>query len=221
MDNLLDSLNVNEIFNSISGEVSITHQGMPATFIRLAGCNLNCKWCDTRISQKEENGFVLSFNDIIERISQYKNEVIIITGGEPLLQQEKLKKFCDILNTKGYNIIIETNGTIIPDIKDVHYCIDYKVQYPDKMISFYNFCEYADLIKIVVSDRREFEDALRIFNIIDLYCTKHQKVSPNYAISTSRPERISNFVLAKWLLKQKQGMRIILNVQIHKLINMK
>jgi len=98
-----------EQFDSIQGEG--TQTGVPMTFIRLAGCNLRCKWCDTAYSQnpKEET----FFNKTAEHFTALQ-EWICITGGEPLLQQDELAGLLFHLKGNAHQIEIETNGSIIP-----------------------------------------------------------------------------------------------------------
>ncbi len=95
-------LKINEIFFSIQGEGQFT--GTPVVFVRLAGCNLNCSFCDTDHSEKLE----LTEDQVLDEVKKYNCNTIVITGGEPLLQdlEELLKKL------HLYNIHLETNGTI-------------------------------------------------------------------------------------------------------------
>ncbi len=99
----------NEIFYSIQGEGFWT--GTPAIFLRFAGCNLNCDFCDTDFSHK----FDMDINAILKEMQRYKSNHIILTGGEPSLQLEINKKGYSenirILRKNGYYIHIETNGT--------------------------------------------------------------------------------------------------------------
>ncbi len=100
-----------EIFYSVQGEgVSV---GKPSIFIRLAGCNLACAWCDTAYSW---NGSVkavhLSLEEIVNKILQYPCKHLVITGGEPLLQQKALLKLVEML--PEFSFEIETNGSVKP-----------------------------------------------------------------------------------------------------------
>ena len=120
-------LKVSEVFDSIQGEGS--HAGTPCIFLRLATCNLKCAWCDTKYTWDWEN---YDINTEIKEFSIYEIEKIIdlsnkthlvITGGEPLLQQASLVSLLRLLKSKrvnesnnpnAYFIEIETNGTVIP-----------------------------------------------------------------------------------------------------------
>ena len=93
-----------EIFNSVQGEGY--HTGTPSIFIRFGGCNLQCSWCDTDFSKWDK----MSVSEIMAVLSKWDTKRVIFTGGEPAMQ--KLRPLSDELHSKGYNIAIETNGTI-------------------------------------------------------------------------------------------------------------
>lgn len=103
-------LKVNEIFYSIQGEGANT--GIPAVFIRLSGCNLSCDFCDTQ-HQKYKMYEVVN---ILNKVDLFKCKNIVITGGEPLLQD--IYPLVHILHSADYYICLETNGTI--QIKNPH-----------------------------------------------------------------------------------------------------
>ena len=98
-----------ELFYSLQGEG--TRCGTPAVFLRLAGCNLKCKWCDTKHSWR--NGIECTPAGIAEKIASYSCDSLVITGGEPLLQQAELEALLQLLPA-DIHIEVETNGTIIP-----------------------------------------------------------------------------------------------------------
>ena len=98
-----------EIFYSLQGEG--TRCGTPAVFLRLAGCNLACKWCDTKHSWS--NGISCTVEDTAARIAAYHAPALVITGGEPLLQQPALEKLLALLPANVF-VEVETNGTLIP-----------------------------------------------------------------------------------------------------------
>jgi len=96
--------NVNEIFYSIKGEGRWT--GTPMSFIRLQGCNLDCDFCDT----KDKLGMRLTEQQLVERISVYPSRKVVITGGEPTIQD--LGPLVDILDDAGLDTHLETNGLL-------------------------------------------------------------------------------------------------------------
>lgn len=122
-----DRIPVTEIFCSIQGEGR--HAGCPAVFIRLAYCNLGCSWCDTRYtwdSDKIEQSNLLTAEEIATRVRQAVAETenphglmhIVITGGEPMLHQDRMPSMIKALRQGGFEFIeIETNGTIVPSVE--------------------------------------------------------------------------------------------------------
>lgn len=122
-------LKVNDIFESISGEAGGFPQGTWVTFIRLQGCNLRCEWCDTPQAQSK-NGSCGKMR--IPRILQMTgNGHVLITGGEPLIQEKTVKLIKELLK-HGNPVQVETNGSIsIPSIPcfnqpSLHWVIDRK-----------------------------------------------------------------------------------------------
>lgn len=110
-----DTLFVSEIFDSLQGEGP--SQGFPCTFLRLAGCNLTCTWCDTEYSwnwskydvRKETT--TASVEELARRFASSRR--LVITGGEPLLQQRNIERLLSALPAT-LPVEVETNGTIVP-----------------------------------------------------------------------------------------------------------
>ncbi|MBQ0034234.1 MAG: radical SAM protein [Bacteroidales bacterium] len=94
---------INEIFYSLQGEGANT--GMPSVFIRFAGCNLRCPFCDTEFEQYTE----MSLDAILDAIDEYPSDFIILTGGEPSLQADDA--LIEALHERDKVVAIETNGT--------------------------------------------------------------------------------------------------------------
>lgn len=105
---------VSEIFHSIQGEGP--KAGHPAVFLRLAGCNLRCTWCDTPYALELRQGKQKEVNDIVNEINSYNCNHLVITGGEPMLQQEELREVLDQL--VDYFVEIETNGSFASEIDE-------------------------------------------------------------------------------------------------------
>lgn len=105
---------INEIFYSIQGEGLLT--GMPSIFIRVAGCPLRCRWCDTKYALDPAAGDALTIEQIIDQIKQWHCKYVIITGGEPMINPQ-LPQLAAELKTLDKHITIETAGIkFIPDI---------------------------------------------------------------------------------------------------------
>lgn len=103
-------MKIHSIFESISGEAGFIPQGAWCTFIRVQGCNLRCKWCDTADAQDANGGTEMSLLEIDEKC---KTRRVIITGGEPLMQ-DRLAVLIDMLYHAGNEIQVETNGSLPP-----------------------------------------------------------------------------------------------------------
>jgi 7-carboxy-7-deazaguanine synthase len=107
-------MRINEIFYSLQGEGFLA--GIPSVFIRLAGCPLRCKWCDTKYAWDNTAGENYSIEKILQTIQQWPSKFIVITGGEPMINST-LPKLVRQLKALGKHITIETAGiAYIPDM---------------------------------------------------------------------------------------------------------
>jgi len=141
-----------EIFYSIQGEGTWT--GTPAVFVRLAGCNLACDFCDTDYSIKSFAGV----DDIVRMVGEAGRDcpMVILTGGEPLAQAQTAE-LIEALRRDGRRVHIESNGTIdtsLPD--DVWLCVSPKERVHPRMAA------RANEVKLIV-DRRVPEEHLPLF----------------------------------------------------------
>ena len=203
-------MKINEIFTSIQGETSFV--GLPFTFVRLTGCNLRCSYCDTQYAYEE--GTEYSLDAVVAEVNKRAVSRIVITGGEPLLQDETYI-LCSRLLDAGVTVLLETNGSIL--IKDVdqrvHRILDLKCPGSgmDKCMNFQNvdYLTVRDEIKFVISDRKDFEWALEILKQHELPGRAHVLFSP---VS----DRLHPQELAEWILQEKLNVR--LQLQIHRYI---
>ena len=152
-------IKVSEIFTSFQGEGP--YVGTPATFLRLYGCNLNCEWCDTDISTYE----ILSVDDVAEIIMtqmEFNNiKTLIITGGEPTLQMEEIKRLIKEFpdDTK---IQLETNGSIFEYLDSIDYVISPK---EDKEKVFENYFKYDNVFfKFVITSKEDIDEVISLKN---------------------------------------------------------
>jgi len=100
-------MRVNEIFYSLQGEGFLA--GAPSVFIRLAGCPLRCRWCDTKYAWDQTAGAHYSIAKIVQTIQQWPSKLIVITGGEPMVNPD-LPELAHALKASGKHITIETAG---------------------------------------------------------------------------------------------------------------
>jgi 7-carboxy-7-deazaguanine synthase len=152
---------VNEIFLSIQGEGK--EIGRPTVFIRLTGCNLRCNWCDTEYAFYE--GKKMSVEEVLDEVDRYGIKRVCITGGEPLLQRDEVLVLVDALLSRGYEISIETNGSLPIDgiHENVLISMDWKTPSSgesEKMLeSNLKFLREKDQLKFVIADERDYEYA--------------------------------------------------------------
>ena len=149
-------LQIAEIFYSIQGEG--THTGTPAVFVRLAGCNLACDFCDTDYSLKE----LLSIGQVVQRVRDLGGAcpMVILTGGEPLAQTEALA-LIDALRANGRRVHIESNGTIAVELPaDVWLTVSPKERVDPRMAA------RANEVKLIV-DGAVPEEHLKLFPVHD------------------------------------------------------
>jgi 7-carboxy-7-deazaguanine synthase len=98
---------INEIFYSLQGEGSLA--GVPSVFVRLSGCPLRCKWCDTKYAWGKDTGEEMSIEAIKEKVLSHETRHIVITGGEPMVHPD-LPKLIKALSDPSLHITIETSG---------------------------------------------------------------------------------------------------------------
>ncbi len=107
-------MRINEIFYSLQGEGFLA--GIPSVFVRLAGCPLRCKWCDTKYGWDETAGLHYSIDKIVQTVQQSQGKFVVITGGEPMINPD-LPELVEKLKKSGKHITIETAGiAFIPDM---------------------------------------------------------------------------------------------------------
>lgn len=205
-------MKISEIFISIQGEGSLV--GIPMIFLRLAGCNLRCTYCDTTYSY--DNGKEFSVDELLRIIKSSQLKYVAITGGEPLLQNEIYDLMDKLINMK-HNVVLETNGSIsierVP--RQVKIILDIKT--PGSSMESKNclenlrFLKKADEIKFVITDRRDYEWAK---DFLKKYSAKTREILFSPAIGFLQPSK-----LAEWIIEDRLQVRF--NLQIHKFLQIK
>ncbi|MGL4992288.1 MAG: putative 7-carboxy-7-deazaguanine synthase QueE [Sarcina sp.] len=206
-----------EIFQSIDGEA--VRAGLITNFIRVAGCNLRCSYCDTEYALLKTQGEEISLDEILKKLDKnIKN--ITLTGGEPLWNKEESMLLLDRLIAEGYSVSVETNGAIdltdfIKKYPDVVFIVDYKVpssNMEDKMnINNFNILREIDCVKFVVGTNEDLEKMKEIIENTNLKDGKTSIfVSPVF--SKIDPKDIVEFLLDNKL------NNVRLQIQMHKVI---
>ena len=186
-----------EIFESLQGEGRNT--GRPCVFVRFAGCNFSCPWCDTEVKA----AFTLTLDDLTAEIKNFKAKSVVLTGGEPTLIGA-MPELVARLKKEGYWIAVETNGSVDADwLQFVDYvACSPKIEYADRIA-----ISHADEVRVVASS----EDAAD-------FCHKVQKSisATDYYVSPCEREGEIDFATAKSTLSRLEGWS--LSVQLHKIL---
>lgn len=103
---------VSETFVSVQGEGKLT--GVPSWFLRLSGCNLRCRWCDTPYASWNPEGEKRSIDDLLDEAQASGMRHAVVTGGEPMIFPQ-LPAICAGLHERGMHVTIESAGTVFPD----------------------------------------------------------------------------------------------------------
>lgn len=202
-------MKVAEIFTSLQGEGK--SQGKPCLFIRLAGCNLHCRWCDTTCAQA--GGTEMDLDTVLEHTLRRNTTYVCITGGEPLLQADDLEPLLFSLHKRGTLIDIETNGTIdftrLQPYASV--CMDVKCPSSGEQsdLGLLNTLREEDTVKFVVQDEKDCQYAKEIISTRRIPCGIF--FSPVFG-SDYNP--IVRFILAN-------NLPVRFQIQLHKLIGVK
>lgn len=223
-----DTIEVCEIFNSISGEVGPFQQGSLTTFLRLYGCNLDCEYCDTKESHISDCETTKSFNDTVEDLINTINfhcnstDCFCITGGEPLIQKQLLEELVSKLDC-DLDFWIETNGTI-ELIPGIHYVMDFKWHSPP-LCKNYSLLSDKSIIKFLISSEKEFQNFLNIAEVIAGFTTKQITLAIGCLWGGGFDYQELMSCIEKHGVRvariREQGIKIIVNAQMHKHINLK
>jgi 7-carboxy-7-deazaguanine synthase len=203
-------MKVNEIFYSIQGESSFA--GLPCIFIRLAGCNLRCTYCDTEYAFYE--GTDMSLEEVSASIGGYASRLVLVTGGEPMLQPSIHGLFRMLLDG-GYTVCLETGGQLPLQGVDprVHKIMDLKC--PSSGVAGKN--HYANIdcltrndeVKFVIGDRADFDWACDVVRRCDLSAKAGVLFSPVH-------DKLPYDELARWVLDC--GLPVRMQIQLHRII---
>ena len=204
---------VTETFLSIQGES--THAGRLCFFIRLAGCNLQCRYCDTQYSASLTDGKPEPLDLLVVKAVSSDVDLVEITGGEPLTQPETVP-LCEKLQDAGMTVLVETNGSMpvweLPD--GVIRILDCKTpssgESDRNLYKNYDFITPVDEVKFVIADRNDYDFSCKIIREYDLDSkTLNLLFSPVWG-------KIEPRQLAEWMIADRPPARF--QLQMHKLI---
>jgi 7-carboxy-7-deazaguanine synthase len=214
-----------EIYKSVQGESSFA--GRACIFVRLAGCNLRCSWCDSEYTFK--GGYKLTEDEVVAEIEKLAPvRLVEFTGGEPMLQERELVPLISRLLASGFELMIETSGerplANVP--VEVHKIVDVKCPGSGEGGSFrmdnLSALTKRDEVKFVISDRADYEFAREFVREHGLE-TKVGSVlfSPAFTKTPSPIRTAENClldprVLVEWMLAD--GIEARLSLQIHKFV---
>jgi 7-carboxy-7-deazaguanine synthase len=214
-----------ELFKSVQGESSFA--GLPCIFVRLAGCNLRCSWCDSEYTFT--GGHKMSTDEIEVQIAQLAPvRLIEFTGGEPMLQAKELLPFMEKLLRQNYTLMIETSGERpLADVpKAVHKIVDVKCPGSGEGNSFHlpnlQALTKRDEVKFVISNRSDYEftrDFIKQHKLSEI--AGNVLLSPAFSKTPSTERTTANCLLdprelVEWILAD--GLDARLSLQIHKFI---
>jgi 7-carboxy-7-deazaguanine synthase len=202
------TLTVCETFYSLMGESTLA--GLPAFFIRLAGCNLRCRYCDTAYAYA--GGEEMDVSALVAQAGAYPTRLVLVTGGEPLLQPET-PRLLEELAAAGFSVCLETNGSqAVEGLPErVRRVVDVKC--PGSGMAEHNVWRNLEVlgpedeVKFVISHREDFDWALEVITAHRLAARLPVLISPVFGAFPGREA-------AAWILET--GLPLRLNLQLHK-----
>jgi 7-carboxy-7-deazaguanine synthase len=204
-------VHVVEIFRSLQGETSFA--GLPFAFVRLAGCELECRWCDTAYA-RHARGKPMTIPQVLDAVEELGPRRVCITGGEPLLQRES-PQLAFRLSQRGFRVLVETSGAY--DISTLPHPIIriMDIKCPSSGMSekmdWYNLGHLRrdDQVKFIIADREDYEWAR---GHIEKFSLSEKCTVLMGAVSGE----LEPGLLGDWILFDDLEAR--LQVQLHKII---
>ena len=202
-------LKITEIFHSLQGEADTA--GVPTVFVRLTGCPLRCRYCDTAYAFT--GGEWWSIGAILERVAEFGTRYVCVTGGEPLAQKNSLALLTALCDA-GYRVSLETSGALPVEAVDPRVVRVVDVKTPDSGEEARNLYPQLatlrpqDQIKFVIGSRADYEwSRARVATLGSggatvLFSPSHGALAPRR--------------LAEWILEDRLAVRF--QVQLHKIL---
>lgn len=207
------NLLITEIYQSVQGEAR--YAGHPCVFVRLSGCPLRCRWCDTVYSFKD--GDSISVSAAVEKILSFGCGYVEITGGEPLAQKKCIELIA-MLCSHELKVMIETGGSEPIKLVDPRCHIIMDLKAPGSRMEDKNLYENlddlkpSDEVKVVIADRGDFDWLEKIGQDKKLFDHEFQVLcSPAFGLCKEEE-------LVEWILLSRYKNKLKLNLQWHKYI---
>lgn len=203
-------LRVTEIFHSLQGEARST--GLPTVFIRLTGCPLRCRYCDTEYAF--HGGESMQLEDILARVAAFGVRDVCVTGGEPLAQKACIPLLAELCDA-GYRVSLETSGALDIAAVDprVSRIVDLKTpasgEEPKNRMENLALLTPHDQVKFVICDRNDYEWARDLLMREKLDARSEVLFSPSWGQQDPAE-------LADWILEDRLPARF--QVQLHKVL---
>jgi 7-carboxy-7-deazaguanine synthase len=211
-----ERLRVVEVYRSVQGES--TFVGLPCVFVRLAGCNLRCSWCDSSFTFT--GGLHRSIDDVVAEACSYATTLVEVTGGEPLAHRQSIPLMQRLLD-RGRTVLLETSGS--RDISGVpgavHIILDLKP--PDSGEERSNrwenlaLVQSKDEVKFVIASRRDYEWSREVVRRFGLDQRCPVLFSPVFVPGPDHPHVVPE-VLVDWILADDLPVRF--QLQLHKVV---
>ncbi|HUO79590.1 MAG TPA: 7-carboxy-7-deazaguanine synthase QueE [Steroidobacteraceae bacterium] len=205
-----ERLRITEVFHSLQGEADTA--GLPTVFVRLTGCPLRCRYCDTEYAFY--GGEWWSIDAVLERVAGFDADYVCVTGGEPLAQpnaQTLLKRLCD----RGWRVSLETSGALDARLVDPRVVRVLDVKTPGSGEQARNFLpnfeavRREDLVKFVITSRADYEWSRE-------FVAQHGLAARTQVLFSPSHGELEPAALAEWILADR--LRVRLQLQLHKLL---
>jgi 7-carboxy-7-deazaguanine synthase len=205
-----ERLRITEVFHSLQGEADTV--GLPTAFVRLTGCPLRCRYCDTEYAFY--GGEWWSIGDVLARVAGFETRYVCVTGGEPLAQpnvQRLLTRLCE----RGFRVSLETSGALDARGVDARVVRVLDVKTPGSGEAERNFLPNLDslrphdLVKFVITSRADYDWARDFLRVHGLAARAQLLFSPSHG-------EVEPASLAEWILADRLPVRF--QLQLHKLL---
>ena len=208
-------MRVFEIFRSMQGETA--RAGLPMWFVRLAGCDLRCTYCDTARARDPQAGRAMTVEEVLAAVATPALLHVAITGGEPMQQVQAVNALIAALATLKREILVETNGAHPIDALDPRAVRIVDVKTPGSGMADRVCWRNLDLVtardevKFVLTGRADYDWSKDVL-------ARHRLAGRTTVLFGAAAPLLDAATLARWILDD--GLPVRLNLQLHKLLGL-